>query len=156
MSRRGANLWEPSVVDPVSVTLLTGAITAMATGAGGEAGKQGWTSLTALVHKAFGRRSSPETMLTALEAAPKDQGQATALATVLTDHAEKDRTFAIELRAWLSEARRILHLDDDQITNIVGGGAQIRGPVFQGRDFTGPISFGTPPRPSSHPDPAPD
>ncbi len=136
------------MVDPVSVTLLAGAITAMATGAGGEAGKQAWTSLTALVHKAFGRHSPPEATLTALEAAPDDQGQATTLATVLTDHADKNRSFAAELRTWLGDARRILQLSDDQVTNIIGGSAQVHGPVFQGRDFTGPISFGTPPLPN--------
>jgi hypothetical protein len=134
---------EPSVVDPVSVTLLAGAITAMATGAGGEAGKQAWTSLTTLVHRAFGRHST----LAALEAAPDDQGQATVLATVLTDHADKDRSFAAELRTWLDDARRILQLSEDHVTNIIGGSAQVHGPVFQGRDFTGPISFGALPLP---------
>lgn len=133
------------MVDPVSVTLLVGAITSIATGAGGEAGKQAWT---ALVHKAFRRDSPLDASLTELEVAPADQGRVTALATALADRAEKDEAFAVELRTWLSNTRHALHLSDDQTTNIIGGRAQVHGPVFQGRDFTGPIRFDTPPLPN--------
>ena len=135
------------MVDPVSVTLLVGAITSIATGAGGEAGKQAWTSLAAMVHKAFRRDSPPDTSLKALKVAPADQHQATALATALVDHADKDGAFAEELRTWIDDTRYALHLGNDQTTNIIGGSAQVHGAVFQGRDFTGPIRFDTPNRP---------
>ncbi len=139
------------MVDPVSVALLVGVLTSIATGAGGEAGKQAWTSLAALVGKASRRDSAPDASLTALEMAPADHGQATTLATALADRAEKDEAFAVELRTWLTNTQHALHLSDDQTTNIIGGRAQVYGPVLQGRDFTGPIRFSTPP-PSNRPD----
>lgn len=133
------------MVDPVSVTLLVGAITSIATGAGGEAGKQAWASLATMVHSAFRRDSPPDASLKALEVTPTDQHQATALAAALVDHAGKDDDFAGELRTWIDNTRYALHQGNDQTTNLIGGSAQVHGAVFQGRDFTGSIRFDTPP-----------
>jgi hypothetical protein len=133
------------VVDPISVTLLMGAITSVAAGAGGEAGKQAWSSLVALVHKTFRRGSPPNESLAALEIAPGDQDQGAALATALVDRAANDKDLAVDLRAWFSNAQRCLHVSGDQTTNIIEGKAKIYGPVLQGRNFTGPIRFDAPP-----------
>ncbi|HEX6077275.1 MAG TPA: hypothetical protein VFZ32_18705 [Micromonosporaceae bacterium] len=136
-------------MEPISVALLA----ALAGGAGGELGRQLWAGLGDLVKRSL-RRTAPETIeptetaLAALERAPNHAASAEALADALQRRSATDPRFTAELRDWLVRARSVVP-DDGQVRNTISGGVQ-RGPVIQGRDFSGPITFGTPP-----PDPGP-
>jgi hypothetical protein len=110
-------------------------------GVTGEAGKDTWAALTGLVKKTFGRRSELAEATGELERDPGNQARLEALAESLVAEARRDPEFAVALRGWLAGARRTSSGDGD-VTNVIGGSAQIGGPVVQGRDFTGDITFG--------------
>ncbi|MGW1224253.1 hypothetical protein [Streptomyces sp. NPDC001478] len=130
-------------MDPITAAALT----ALAGSVGGDAGRQAWQGLTALVRRPFRRGSaddprpdadpgisSGEPELTALAAHPADPLRAQALATALGVRAALDGEFRTLLDAWWQEARREA---GDEIHNSISGGTQ-NGPVLQGRDFTSP------------------
>ncbi|MEU9405826.1 hypothetical protein AB0E08_08980 [Streptomyces sp. NPDC048281] len=138
-------------MDPVSVGLLA----ALAGGAGGEAGRQVWAGLGALVRRPFRRGdgggqapavSTGQAELVSLAADPGDQGRAQALSTTLAVRAAVDEDFRARLAAWQEEAE-LVRTGDGAVTNTVSGGTQ-NGPVVQGRDFTN-LTFTTPPPPAS-------
>jgi hypothetical protein len=128
-------------MDPVSVGALLAAI---AGGAGGALGSQVWEGLSALVRRPFrprhgtGNGTAPltdgSTELAALQHAPADEQRAVALAEVLIARADADSGFRDALQAWWDQASRV-SISGDAI-NTVSGGTQ-RGPVLQGRDFSG-------------------
>jgi hypothetical protein len=128
-------------MDPVTTSALVAVLMKVLDGATGEAGKETWTALTGLVKKTFGRRSEPAEATEELERHPADQPQIEALAESLTAESRRDPEFAVALRAWLADARRESSSDGD-VTNVIGGSAQISGSAVQGRDFTGDITFG--------------
>ncbi|WP_234334788.1 hypothetical protein [Streptomyces sp. NRRL S-118] len=120
---------------------------ALAGGAGSAAGQQMWTGLSALVRRPFGRGGdvggSGESQLLALEQAP-DEERARDLAAVLTARAEADPVFAQALAAWRQETiARMPSTGQGDVHSTVWGGRQ--NTVVTGRDFSGPLSFGTPP-----------
>ncbi|MGW9032699.1 hypothetical protein ACWGQ5_53985 [Streptomyces sp. NPDC055722] len=131
------------VVEPISLALLV----ALAGGAGGEAGKQAWSGLSALVRRPFHRGdgtpsvSSGEAELVALERAPALE-QANALSAVLAVRAALDPQFRDGLEQWHQHARVIRTGDGETSTTFNGG--TFNGPVLNGRDFSG-INFSTPP-----------
>ncbi|MFF2520321.1 hypothetical protein [Streptomyces sp. NPDC058086] len=139
-------------MDPVSVGLLA----ALAGGAGGEAGRQAWAGLSALVRRPFRRNggeqapvvSSGEPELVALTADPGAQGRAQALSTALAVRAAVDEDFRTHLAAWQEQAT-LVRTGDGAVTNTVSGGTQ-NGPVVQGRDFSN-LTFTTPPPPPAPP-----
>ncbi|MFF9521972.1 hypothetical protein ACF1DV_08290 [Streptomyces achromogenes] len=132
-------------MDPVSVGLLV----ALASGAGGEAGRQAWAGLGALVRRPFrqhGEGQAPavgsgEAELVRLAEDPDDQGRAQALSTALAVRAALDEAFRTHLAAW-QEQVKLVRTGDGAVTNTVSGGTQ-HGPVVQGRDFSH-LSFTTP------------
>ncbi|MEU6535670.1 hypothetical protein [Streptomyces sp. NPDC047000] len=148
-------------MDPISVGLLV----AMATGAGGEAGRSLWETLTGLVRRRPERQPLPvvrpagedglagedepadedglagEDELAALNESPHDMLRARALSESLTRRARQDPAFREALERWSRQAQG-LHSGEGQVTNIIGGGSQ-QGPVLQGRDFSG-ITFNGP------------
>jgi hypothetical protein len=134
-------------VEPISVVLLV----ALAGGAGGELGRQAWAGLSTMVRRPFQRvgsagTASPvsgEAELAALERAPDSVQQAQALLDALTQRAAADPLFASDLSRWSEQARAAV-AGDLPVRNMISGGVQ-HGPVLQGRDFSGPISFGGPP-----------
>ncbi|MFF9869630.1 hypothetical protein ACF1G0_30260 [Streptomyces sp. NPDC013953] len=130
-------------MEPVSAALLL----ALAGGAGSAAGQQMWTGLSTLVRRPFGRGGdaggSGESQLLALEQAP-DEERAQDLAAVLTARAEADPVFAQALAAWRQETvARVPSTGQGDVHSTVWGGRQ--NAVVTGRDFSGPLSFGTPP-----------
>ncbi|MFF3967978.1 hypothetical protein ACFYZI_41310 [Streptomyces griseorubiginosus] len=137
-------------MDPVSVGLLV----ALAGGAGGEAGRQAWAGLSALVRRPFRREGggqtptviSGEAELVHLAADPSDQGRAQALSTALTARAAVDEEFSTLLAAWQEQAK-LVRAGDGTATNTISGGTQ-NGPIVQGRDFSN-LTFNTPPPPTS-------
>lgn len=136
-------------MDPVTVALLA----AIAGGAGGEAGRQAWVGLGALVRRPFRHDadaatpavSSGELELAALGQTPADLARAQALSTALAVRAAVDADFRSGLAAWQEQAK-LVRTGDGDVSNTISGGTQ-HGPVLQGRDFSG-ISFTTPPPPA--------
>ncbi|WBB64596.1 hypothetical protein O7599_23315 [Streptomyces sp. WMMC500] len=143
-------------MDPVSVGLLV----ALAGGAGGEIGRQGWEGLTRLVRRPFRRDGgdagagsevgSGEAELERLAAEPGDEARAQALSTALAVRAALDGEFRAGLRAWQDALPPLPDDGAGTVTNIVSGGTQY-GPVVQGRDFSD-ITFNTPPPPPASSD----
>lgn len=145
-------------MDPISAAALA----ALAGGVGGEAGRQAWAVLSALVRRPFGHGesdgagsapvvSSGEAELMALGQDPSGLDQAQALSTALAARAVLDADFRGGLESWWQQAKRV-RTDEGDVHNQISGGNQY-GPVMQGRDFSG-ISFTTPapstaPRPTS-------
>ncbi|MEU6225373.1 hypothetical protein [Streptomyces sp. NPDC047042] len=140
-------------MDPISVTLLA----ALAGGLGGEAGRQAWQGLTALVRRPFQRGdtegdpgaivpavSSGEPELTALAQAPNDTARAHALSTALAVRAVLDAEFARRLEEWSVHARQAGE-QDSVVHNEISGGTYRNSPVIQGRDISG-VTFNTPPQ----------
>ncbi|MEH0417624.1 hypothetical protein [Streptomyces sp. B21-083] len=139
-------------MDPISVTLLA----ALAGGLGGEAGRQAWQGLTALVRRPFHRGgtdgdptviipavSSGEPELTALVQAPNDTARAQALSTALAVRAVLDGEFARHLEEWSRHARQTGERDG-VVHNEISGGTYHNSPVIQGRDISG-VTFNAPP-----------
>ncbi|MFD7630733.1 hypothetical protein ACFV7Q_32725 [Streptomyces sp. NPDC059851] len=129
-------------------------LAALAGGAGGEAGKQAWSGLSALVRRPLHRAdgvpavSSGEAELAALEEAPGPE-RANALSTALAVRATLDAPFRTGLQQWHDQAR-VVRTGDGEVTSTISGGT-FHAPVVQGRDFSG-VSFATaPPPPSSAP-----
>jgi hypothetical protein len=127
------------MVDPASLAVV---VAALVNGAGGEAGKQAWKSLTRLVGKAFGSHSTEMAALEGAHAATDVRNYADQFAASLAARAHNDERFATDLRVWLTHTEKALAASSGSVTNIVGGQAQVHGALLQGRDFSGPISFG--------------
>ncbi|MFD5406652.1 hypothetical protein [Streptomyces griseorubiginosus] len=138
-------------MDPVSVALLA----AWAGGLGGEAGRQAWEGLVALVRSPFRRRgaqsdteeappvSSGEAELLALAQTPDDSTRAHALSTALAVRAALDADFRSALEDWWAQARRTT---DTGVNNHIDGGT-FHAPVIQARDISGGSFQGSPPTP---------
>ncbi|WP_262505012.1 hypothetical protein [Streptomyces sp. TRM68367] len=137
----------------MSVALLA----ALAGGAGGEAGRQAWAGLSSLVRRPFRRQddnsdtpavSSGEAERARLTESPGDTARAQALSTALAVRAALDAEFHAGLQRWRDMAEP---LDTGNVQNVITGGS--KGPVIQGRDFSG-ININTPPpgaaSPGSH------
>ncbi|MDX3067591.1 MULTISPECIES: hypothetical protein [Streptomyces] len=139
-------------MDPISVALLG----ALAGGAGGEAGRQAWAALTALVRSPLrgGQRDveepagSGEAELVRLEEEPADPAHARSLSTALSERAATDAEFSAALQRWHDQAR-LVRTGDGEVSNTISGGT-FSGPVLQGRDFSG-TSFTTPAAPPPSP-----
>lgn len=129
-------------MDPITAAALA----ALAGGLGGEAGRQAWQGLTALVRRPFGRAvargardeetpqvSSGEPEVAALEGDPADPVRAQALATALGVRAALDGEFRRLLGEWWQQAQAGSSGGD--VHNSINGGTQ-SGPVLQGRDFS--------------------
>ncbi|PHQ50551.1 hypothetical protein BLA24_17190 [Streptomyces cinnamoneus] len=129
-------------MDPITAAALT----ALAGGLGGEAGRQAWQGLAALVRRPFGRAaaqgtqddgtpqvSSGELEVAALEEEPADPMRAQALATALGVRAALDGEFRVLLDEWWQRAHA--NSSGGNVHNNISGGTQ-NGPVLQGRDFS--------------------
>ncbi|MFF4120303.1 hypothetical protein ACFY0P_43640 [Streptomyces sp. NPDC001714] len=130
-------------MDPVSASLLV----AMANGAAGEAGKQLWEGLSRVIRRTpAGESRATDTLageleLAALEESPNELDRAQALSEALQRRAENDGEFRASLQQWHQQAQN-LRTGDGETRNIISGGTQ-KGPILQGRDFSG-INFNTP------------
>ncbi|MFI5901822.1 hypothetical protein [Streptomyces cyaneofuscatus] len=134
-------------MDPITAAALA----ALAGGLGGEAGRQAWQGLTALVRRPFGQAatqrtqndgtpqvSSGELEVVALEGDPADPMRAQALATALGVRAALDGEFRGLLDEWWQRTQASSSSD---VHNTISGGTQ-NGPVLQGRDFSS-LTFNT-------------
>jgi uncharacterized protein with von Willebrand factor type A (vWA) domain len=144
-------------MDPVTVGVV---LQAVATGVSEALGSQLWAGVVSLVRRSFrGKGASGaapaavtagEAELHALQKSPGDRQKAVALAEVLLARAEIDAEFDQALRDWWAQAEPVREKVGN-VTNTISGGTQY-GPVLQGRDFTGPMTFGAAPAPPKDPD----
>lgn len=123
------------MIDVLSVTSLASVIGGLLGGVGEAAGNSTITGLGRLLRKATNHESPSddiERMIARPEPADSEQ-----IAAYLVAGANSDPEFGEELRLWVSQTET--SLDQSQTVNEVSGTS---GPVVQGRDFSGPISFG--------------
>lgn len=125
-------------MDPISAAVLA----ALAGGMGGEAGRQAWTALSALIRRPLRRGegdgalvvSSGEGELSALAQNPGELERAQRLSTALAVRAALDAEFRLALENWWRQAESV-RTGEGAVTNRISGGTQY-GPVVQGRDFS--------------------
>ncbi|TWF89748.1 hypothetical protein [Streptomyces capillispiralis] len=125
-------------MDPISAAVLA----ALAGGIGGEAGRQAWTALSALIRRPFRHGeadgalvvSSGEAELTALAQNPDELERAQRLSTALAVRSALDAEFRLALESWWQQAESV-RTGESTVTNEISGGTQY-GPVVQGRDFS--------------------
>jgi hypothetical protein len=129
-------------MDPLTAPALAAVLARIFDGAVSEVGRQTWTALTGLVRRTFGDRdrSRPMRAVAELERHPDDPAKITELAGALAAAADLDPDFAADLSQWLADAGPT----DGDVTNVIGGSAQIHGTVVQARDIHGSITFGDP------------
>jgi hypothetical protein len=137
---------------------------AVASGAGGELGKQLWDGVIALVRRPFRREASTsggaaaaelvtagDAQLNAFQQTPADKDKAIVLAEVLLARSSADAEFQRALENWWRQAEPV-RMSAGNVVNMVSGGTHY-GPVLQGRDFSS-ITFGVAPTPPPVPPPA--
>ncbi|WP_314172836.1 hypothetical protein [Streptomyces winkii] len=126
-------------MDTASAGAIAAAVSAAASSAGTEAGRHAWESLLALCRRIGGGRTGDEI---ALPEGADDEDQVRVLTTRVIEESERDENFAAALESWAREHGYSLRIDSGGVHNTVSGNARISGPLIQGRDFSGPISFG--------------
>ena len=128
----------------MDIPVLSEVLTALAQGAGGEAGRRTWAALAGLTARICGHGSAEAQ---AVEAAStgSEPGRPGALADLFAPRADADPGFAAALRPWLSAAQLLL-ADGSATANQVTGG--VTGPVIQARDVHGGIIIGSLPGPA--------
>lgn len=115
-------------MDPISAAALA----ALAGGIGGEAGRQAWTALSALIHRPFRRAeadgeadalvaSSGEAELTALALAqaPGELERAQRLSTALAVRAALNAEFRLALESWWQQAQSV-RTSEGAVSNVAG------------------------------------
>jgi hypothetical protein len=126
-------------LDSLGVPSIAAAISALVTGAGGQAGENAWQNLAALVRRTFGRGSPPDRIVSG----EYDVGVVEALSRELASRAASDPTFADALRSWMSNVPSS-EVGGGEVYNVIGGEAYVEGNVVQTRDVFGSITFGGP------------
>ncbi|MEU1667855.1 hypothetical protein ABZ547_30635 [Streptomyces sparsogenes] len=145
-------------MDPLTAGALIAAVNAAVSGAGGEAGRRALDGLSALARRVLRRGATdpgadpagdpgadPAADPTA-DAEPvtipyDDPERLRRLAELLVERARQDPELGRDLAAWLNRYGAPAE-EHGTVHNSVSGDARITGPVIQGRDFHGPISFG--------------
>ncbi|MFD8864788.1 MULTISPECIES: hypothetical protein [unclassified Streptomyces] len=135
--------------------LTAGALIAVVSGAGGEAGRRALEGLSALSRRVLRRGAADPGADPAGDpgADPAGDGepvtipyddpeQLRRLAELLVERARQDPELSRDLAAWMSRYGTPSG-EAGAVHNSVSGDARITGPVIQGRDFHGPISFGS-------------
>ncbi|MFI1336755.1 hypothetical protein ACH4U7_42935 [Streptomyces sp. NPDC020845] len=150
-------------MDPVTAGALIAAVNAVVSGAGGEAGRRALEALGALSRRVLRRNPSDPAADPGADPAadpsggpgadPAGDGEPVAipyddperlrrLAELLVEQARQDPELGRDLAAWMSRYGTPAQ-EVGTVHNSISGDARITGPVIQGRDFQGPISFGS-------------
>ncbi|MEU5030392.1 hypothetical protein [Streptomyces milbemycinicus] len=150
-------------MDPVTAGALIAAVNAVVSGAGGEAGRRALEALGALSRRVLRRSPSDPAADPGADPAadpagdpgadPAGDGEPVAipyddperlrrLAELLVERARQDPELGRDLAAWMSRYGTPAQ-EVGTVHNSISGDARITGPVIQGRDFQGPISFGS-------------
>jgi hypothetical protein len=125
-------------VDLISVSALVSLLTKMFNSSSEKAGEQLWESLSSVVRRLFGRRSTSVEAVKRLGERPGDNDSIRALAQALVDDSSRDPQAAAQLRHWIASAEETIAADQ-RVTNTVTG--DVRGNVLQARDIHGNITF---------------
>ncbi|MEU1947534.1 hypothetical protein ACFW95_36900 [Streptomyces sp. NPDC059474] len=129
-------------MDPVTAGALVTAVNAAVSGAGGEAGRRALESFGTLVRRVLRRGEGEPAGEPEPVAIPYDDGERLRqLAELLVERARQDPEFGRDLASWMREHGEATG-EAGAVHNSIAGDARITGPVVQGRDFNGPISFG--------------
>ncbi|OEU88399.1 hypothetical protein DB35_19000 [Streptomyces abyssalis] len=126
-------------MDTASASAIAAAVSGAASSVGTEAGRHAWESLLALCRRVGGRQPGDGIAL------PEDEGdeeQVRVLTTRVIEESERDGDFAAGLESWAAQHGFPLRVDSGSVSNTISGDARVSGPVIQGRDFSGPITFG--------------
>lgn len=124
---------EGNRMEPISMTVLLGLVTAAAAG---EAGKSAWNGLAQLARRAFGNEERADR---ALQRTQQEQDGAVDLAGHLVGSAATDPDLAELIRTWIRHTQQAAA--DEATVNTIGGQAQIHGHTVQARDI-GSINLG--------------
>ncbi|MFI0780633.1 hypothetical protein [Streptomyces sp. NPDC021212] len=128
-------------MDPVTTDALVTAVNAVVSGAGGEAGRRALESLGALARRVWRRGDAEPAAGPEPVAIPYDDEEGLRrLADLLVERSRQDPEFGRDLAAWLREFGEPAEREAGAVHNTFSGTAS--GPVIQGRDFHGSISFG--------------
>jgi hypothetical protein len=125
-------------VDLISVSALVALLTKIFNGSSEKAGEQLWESLSSVVRRLFGRRSTSVEAVKRLGERPGDADSIRALAQALVDDSSRDPQAAAQLRHWVASAEETIAAHE-RVTNTVTG--DVRGNVLQARDIHGNITF---------------
>ncbi|MFD5388771.1 hypothetical protein ACFWMG_28320 [Streptomyces sp. NPDC127074] len=129
-------------MDPVTAGALVTAVNAAVSGAGGEAGRRALESFGTLVRRVLRRGEGEPAGEPEPVAIPYDDGERLRqLAELLAERARQDPEFGRDLASWMREHGEAAG-EAGAVHNSIAGDARITGPVVQGRDFNGPVSFG--------------
>lgn len=146
-------------MDPLTAGALIAAVNAVVSGAGGEAGRRALEGLSALSRRVLRRSGADPAADPATDPAgdpgadPAGDGEPVRipyddperlrrLAELLVERARQDPELTRDLAAWMSRYGTSAQ-GAGAVRNSISGDARITGPVIQGRDFHGPISFGS-------------
>ncbi len=122
------------MVDPISVPALVSLLSQIFNGTTQKVGEQLWDSLTSVVRRVFGRRSTSVEAVKRLDERPGDPDSIRALAKALVADAARDPQAGAQLRHWVASAERALAHDESVVNTVTGN-------VFQERDVHGDITF---------------
>lgn len=118
-------------LDALTVSILTGTLTALLNSTAGEAGKEAWKTLTTSTSKLLGGKSTAEQTSTALDrvASTTETAALPVAATLAAEQmiaaAEQIPEYAEFLRAWHLTAEQVI-TRTSSTTNIVTGNAQVK------------------------------
>ncbi|EXG81267.1 hypothetical protein [Cryptosporangium arvum] len=122
-------------MEPAEIGAILGAVLS---GAGGEAGKQAWVSLTQLLRR---RRIAVELQepvgFPELDARRR-QEIVSELGFSVAEMADRDTEFRDEIEAWVADWRSLSRTATSESTNIVSGGVQ-HGTVVQAHRIDGGV-----------------
>jgi hypothetical protein len=125
-------------VDLISVSALVSLLSKIFNSTTEKAGEQVWESLSSVVRRLFGRRSTSVEAVKRLGERPGDADAIRALAQALVDDAGRDPQAAAQLRHWLATAEQVISANE-RVSNTING--EVRGNVLQARDIHGNITF---------------
>jgi hypothetical protein len=125
-------------VDLISVSALVALLTKIFNSSSEKAGEQLWESLSSVVRRLFGRRSTSVEAVKRLGERPGDTDSIRALAQALVDDSSRDPQAAAQLRHWIASAQETMAADQ-RVTNTITG--DVPGNALQARDIQGNITF---------------
>jgi hypothetical protein len=124
-------------VDLISVSALVSLLSKIFNSTTEKAGEQLWESLSSVVRRLFGRRSTSVEAVKRLGERPGNADSIRALAQALVDDSARDPQAAAQLRHWLTTAEQVIAANH-RVSNTVNG--EVHSNV-QARDMHGNVSF---------------
>jgi hypothetical protein len=114
-------------VDLISVSALVALLSKISGDTADRTGRQLWDSLSSLVRRVFGRRSTSVEAVKRLGERPGQPDAIRALAQALVDDANRDPQAAAQLRHWLVSAEQAVASGDAAANTASGGSLRGRG-----------------------------